>query len=176
MSKRALKKYVGEVPKKELEAQIIDLYERFPAVKKYYDFIFNPNEERLVDEAKAKIRNEYFPTRRKRPRARRSIAQKYIAHFRKLQMDPSWVTELMLFNLETALAFEARHRVPEAFYKSMLNSYVEVIQFLSINSLFAQYQPRVQAIYQKVLERKWINQDSFSREMELFGDSSREGE
>ena len=48
MSKRALKKYVSEVPKKELAKQVIDLYERFPAVKKYYDFVFNPREEDMV--------------------------------------------------------------------------------------------------------------------------------
>ena len=78
MSKRALQKYVGELKKKELEAQILDLYLRFPVVKEYYDFAFNPKEDKLVQAAKAKISNEYFPVKRRRPKARRSVAQKYI--------------------------------------------------------------------------------------------------
>ncbi len=78
MSKTALKKYVSELPKEELKLQLMDLYERFPVVKTYYDFIFNPKEDKLVREAKTKISNEYFPIKRKRPKARRSVAHKFI--------------------------------------------------------------------------------------------------
>ncbi len=72
MSKRALKKYTNDLKKKELEAQLVDLYDRFPVVKEYYDFVFNPKEDKLVQEAKTKISNEYYPLKRKRARARRS--------------------------------------------------------------------------------------------------------
>jgi len=86
MSKRALKKYLAERKKKELEALFIDLYERFPVVKEYYDFVFNPKEDKLIQEAKVKISNEYFPLKRKRPKARRSVAQNYIKRFLKLYL------------------------------------------------------------------------------------------
>jgi len=69
MSKRALKKYLVELPKKDLEEQMMDLYLRFPVVKEYYDFVFNPKEEKLIQQAKAKISNEYFPLKRRRPKA-----------------------------------------------------------------------------------------------------------
>lgn len=68
MSKRALVKYLSELKKKELEEQLIDLYHRFPAVKEYYDFVFNPKEDKLVQDAKIKISNEYFPIKEKGPR------------------------------------------------------------------------------------------------------------
>ena len=61
MSKRDLKKYLRELPRPALEEQLLDLYVRFPEVKTYYDFIFNPKEDKLVQEAKTKIGNEYFP-------------------------------------------------------------------------------------------------------------------
>jgi len=61
MSKRALKTYLSQLSKADLEEQLLDLYNRFPEVKTYYDFVFNPKEEKLVQEAKAKISNEYFP-------------------------------------------------------------------------------------------------------------------
>ena len=57
MSKRDLKKYLNELNKEQLEVQIIELYDKFSNVKVYYDFVFNPNEEKLVREAKFKIAN-----------------------------------------------------------------------------------------------------------------------
>ncbi|MBT8311327.1 MAG: hypothetical protein KJN91_00615, partial [Eudoraea sp.] len=68
MSKRALKKYLSELPKEALEAQVMDLYERFPSVKKFYDFVFNPREDKLMQEARFRISNEYFPLKRRRPK------------------------------------------------------------------------------------------------------------
>ena len=81
MSKRDLKKYLSELNKTQLEEQIIELYDKFKEVKVYYDFVFNPKETNLVKEAKLKISNEYYPIRGKKPKMRRSIAQKFIKHF-----------------------------------------------------------------------------------------------
>ena len=58
MSKRNLKKYLTELNKEQLEEQLIELYDKFGDVKVYYDFVFNPNEDKLVREAKFKISNE----------------------------------------------------------------------------------------------------------------------
>lgn len=168
MSKRALKRYVTELPRPELEGQLMALYERFPAVKKYYDFVFNPREEALVQEAKAKVRNEYFPKKRRRPRARRSVAQRYIKQFRKLEMAPSWVAELMAYNLETAMEFEGKKRVPETFYKSMLNSFTEWVQYTSTHQLLPQFKDRILVIYQMVLERNWNLSPDFDRAMDIL--------
>ena len=60
MSKRALTAYLGELTKKQLQEQVLDLYTRFKPVKTYYNFVFNPKEEKLLDEAKFKIGKEYF--------------------------------------------------------------------------------------------------------------------
>lgn len=161
MSKRALKKFIADAPKKELENQILDLYERFPDVKKFYNFIFNPREERMVMDAKARIHNEYFPVKRKKPRARRSVAHRYIKQFKTLEMDPNWVTELMLFNLETAQEFEKTRRVPDSFYKSMCNSFDELVTYVISNQLVPQYMTRIQCIYRKVQELEWTNEGDF---------------
>lgn len=166
MSKRALKAYVGSVPKKELEKQVLDLYERFPSVKKYYNFIFNPKEEQLVREAKAKIHNEYFPKKRKRARGRRSVAQRYIREFRRLEMDPNWVIDLMLYNLETAQAFAMHHKVQDAFYRSMLNSFTEMVQYTSQHRLVPEFQQRILRIYQSVQEQEWSFLPDFTRALE----------
>ena len=87
MSKRDLKKYLSELNKAQLEEQLIELYDKFKDVKVYYDFVFNPNERNLVKDAKLKISNEYYPIRGKKPKMRRSTAQKFIKHFITLGVD-----------------------------------------------------------------------------------------
>ena len=104
MSKRDLKKYVSELNKEQLEEQIIDLYEKFQPVKVYYNFVFNPKEESLLQDSKLKISNEYFPIkklgRRSKPKMRRSVAQKLIKHFVVLGVDPFVIADVMLYNID----------------------------------------------------------------------------
>lgn len=163
MSRRALKKYLKEMPKEGLEDQVLDLYDRFPAVKKYYDFTFNPKEEKLMAEAKAKISNEYFPVKRRRPRARRSVAQKYIRQFRILHMQEALVADLMWYNLETAQRFSSRRNVPDAFYKSMLNSFKEAVQFTVHHGLEREFRNRMEKVYGEVLRQGWPLEEAFNR-------------
>ncbi|MEE9365048.1 MAG: DUF6155 family protein [Cellulophaga sp.] len=163
MSKRALKKYLSELKKKELEAQLLDLYERFPLVKEYYNFVFNPKEGKLIQEAKIKISNEYFPTKRRRPKARRSVAQKYIKHFIKLGVDPYLITDVMLYNLEIAQSFSKNKNVPDPFYKSMLNSFSEVVQYVIVNSILTDFKQRILNIYTITQEDNWLFSEEFTR-------------
>lgn len=169
MSKRAFKKYIAELPKEALEEQLLDLYQRFGPVKTYYDFAFNPKEEKLLNEAKAKIRNEYFPLKRRRPRARRSVAQKYIRHFRTLGMADTLIADLMLFNLETALDFQERRNVPQAFYKSILNSFREAQEFITYHQIREEI-PRLQKVLENVLSRSWPISASFEAAWERQGE------
>ena len=158
MSKRALTKYLQELPKEELENQVLDLYSRFKPVKDYYNFVFNPKEDQLLEEAKLKIANEYFPVKRKKARARRSVAQKYIKQFMLLEMDPSLIADLMLFNLETAQRFNAMKRInQDAFYKSMFNSFQELVQFSESNGLKEICRKRIDQILEVAWEQEWFN-------------------
>ena len=168
MSKRALKKYLSDLKKKELEAQLMDLYTRFPVVKEYYDFIFNPKEDKMIQEAKAKISNEYFPLKRRRPKARRSVAQKYIKHFIKLGVESHMVADLMLYNLEVAQAFSMDRNVPDTFYKSMLNSFNEMVQYISLNALLPNFKERIVKTYNFTQENKWAYEEGFSRALDIL--------
>lgn len=168
MSKRALQKYLAELKKKELEAQLMDLYHRFPLVKEYYDFVFNPKEDKMVQEAKAKISNEYFPQKRRKPKARRSVAQKYIKHFLKLGVDPHMVADVMLYNLEIAQSFSMGRNVPDAFFKSMLNSFNELTQYISVNGMLADFKDRIVKVYQTTQEQHWLHGEEFSRALDIL--------
>jgi Family of unknown function (DUF6155) len=171
MSKRDLKKYLSELNKEQLEEQIIDLYEKFSPVKVFYDFVFNPKEETLLKECKLKISNEYFPIkksgRRSKPKMRRSVAQKYIKHFIVLGVDPFIIADVMLYNIEIAQTFSSEHFVKqELFYKSMLNSFEQAIDFIISNGIWSEFKSRIQGIHLETLQQKWKNEPQFSSILE----------
>ena len=166
MSKRAFRKYLDELDDKALREQLLDLYERFAEVKVYYDFVFNPKEGELLGEAMERISEEYFPRRRKRAKARRSVAHRYIRHFRTLGVDPLILAELMAFNLETALRFEREKKCPQAFYKSMHKAFEEWGRHLVHHRLIREHRPRVEAYVTAVDDASWPNREMFDAFLE----------
>ncbi len=166
MSKRLLTKYLSNLKKNELEAQLIDLYKRFPVVKEYYDFVFNPKEDKLLQEAKTRISNEYFPIKRKRPRARRSVAQKYIKHFIKLGVEPHVIAEIMMYNMEIAQAYAANRNLPDSFFKSMANSFAEATHFISLNGMLTDFKDRIVKYYTTTQDQHWTHSEEFSKALD----------
>src|SRR6187402_1111280 len=173
MSKRDLKKYLNELNKEQLEEQIIELYEKFSPVKVYYDFVFNPKEETLLKECKLKISHEYFPLqtkgKRKRPKMRRSVAQKYIKHFIVLGVDPFVIADVMLYNIEIAQTFASGNNIyQELFYKSMYNSFEQAIKFTISNGIQNEFKVRIMAIAEEAYVQKWNNRTDFKTSIEIF--------
>ena len=175
MSKRDLKKYLGELNNEQLEEQILELYEKFSAVKVYYNFVFNPKEETLLQECKLKISNEYFPLqtkgKRKKPKMRRSVAHKYIKHFILLGVDPFVIADVMLYNIEIAQTFSAENFVKqELFYKSMFNSFEQALKFIISNGIISEFKSRLIAICEKTSTQKWMNITDFNTAIEILED------
>lgn len=173
MSKRDLKKYLNELTKEQLEDQILELYEKFSPVKVYYNFVFNPKEETLLQECRLKISHEYFPLqtrgKRKKPKMRRSVAQKYIKHFILLGVDPFVIADVMLYNLEIAQAFASENIIKqELFYKSMFNSFEQALKFSISNGIVTEFKTRLIAISNDSLKQKWPNNLDFKTSIEFF--------
>ncbi|MEM8520995.1 DUF6155 family protein [Flavobacterium sp. PL12] len=173
MSKRDLKKYLAELNKELLEEQIIELYEKFSPVKVYYNFVFNPKEESLLQECKLKISHEYFPIkksgRRSKPKMRRSVAQKYIKHFIILGVDPFVIADVMLYNVEIAQTFSSENAVKQdLFFKSMFNSFEQAVIFLIANGILLEFKTRILAIHNQTMVQKWYNEPEFSAIIERF--------
>ena len=163
MSKRDLKKYLSDLTKLQLEEQFVEMYDKFKDVKVYYDFVFNPNEKNLIKDAKLKISNEYYPIRGKRPKMRRSVAQKFLKHFISLGMDSFLIADLMLYNIEIAQTLSSEKTiVAESFYKSMLLSYQHAVSFMIEKSILYEFQNRVVAINKESIEQNWRNAENFN--------------
>lgn len=168
MSKRDLKKYLKELDKEQLEEQLLELYEKFSDVKTYYDFVFNPKEDKLLQEAKLKVSNEYFPLKGKRAKLRRSVAQKYIKHFLSLGVDPFVIADLMFHNLEVAQKYTARREMRYAsFYKSMLNSFEQLVKYCIENGMVSEFKDRILEIKNTAFRHNWENREEFERLFDL---------
>ena len=162
MSKRDLKVYLKELKKKQLEEQILDLYDRFNEVKTFYNFVFKPKEDKLLEDAKFKISKEYFPVNNRKPKARRSVAQNIIKHFIQLGVDAYIVADVMLFNIEVAQRFSAQKEIrQESFYKSMLKSFEQAVEFIDENKLRAEFNDRVLNIITTTKQQDWMNFEEF---------------
>jgi hypothetical protein len=167
MSKRDFKKYLQELTKEELEAQMIALYDKFSDVKVYYDFVFRPNEEKLVQEAKVKISNEYFPIKSRKAKGRRSTAQKIIKHFISLGVDSFRIADLMLFALEIAQTYSSDKIIrQEVFFKSMFSSYQQAVGFMISPGILSEFKNRVEAIEEEAVRQEWFNHYEFSAVLE----------
>lgn len=171
MGKRDLKNYLGQLDKEQIAEQLLELYDKFPEVKTYYDFVFNPKEEKLIADAKAKISNEYFPVKARRPKLRRSTAQKYIKHFVSLGVDPIALADLMLYNLEVAQRYTDKREIRYAsFYKSMFNSFAQVVDFVIANGLKPDFAGRIRSIAERTRKQNWENAHTFEEEMERLAE------
>lgn len=169
MSKRDLKLYMQDLSKEQLQDQISDLYTRFKDVKEYYDFAFKPNENKLIEECKFKISKEYFPNTKRRAKCRRSVAQNYIRHFKRLGVEPSLIADIMLFNIEIAQTYsEEKELVKEAFCKSMLKSFEEAINYSEENGLTSEFSDRFEKIADECSDQNWFNQHLFERLLNRF--------
>jgi hypothetical protein len=169
MSKRDLRKYLNELNKEQLEEQVIELYHKFSDVKIYYDFVFNPNEDKLARESKFKISNEYFPVKGRKSKMRRSIAQKYIKHFITLGVDVFIIADIMLYNIEIAQTFSSEKNIKqELFFKSMLTSFQHAVSFLIEQGIWIEFQSRVVAIKNATIKQNWLNHYEFNAVLERF--------
>ncbi len=163
MSKRELKKYLNGLSKRQLEEHLLDLYGRFKEVKVFYNFVFNPKEEKLLEDCKFKISKEYFPVNNRKPKKRRSVAQKQIKHFIQIGVDPFIIAEIMVFNIEVAQRFASdKPFTQDAFYKSMLKSYIEAINYIFENGLDTEFKKRLIDISETATELKWMNAIAFN--------------
>lgn len=158
MSRRELKRYLNTLSKEELEEQISDLYERLKEVREFYNFVFNPKEDKLADEARFKISREYFPPSGRKPKKRRSVAQKYIRTFLKLGVEPKLIADIMIYNVEVAVAYHAEKAInQDAFYKSMQTSFAEAVKYVYTQGLLSDFRSRLEKILREIESQQWQN-------------------
>ena len=126
----------------------------------------NLKKTKLLEEAKIKIAKEYNLNVRK-PKARRSVAQKLIKHFKKLEVQPEIIAELMLYNIEMAQIFSSERRIKqESFYVSMLNSFREAVAYVFDYNLDTYFIQKLEKITDESYHQKWFNHVAFENTLQ----------
>ena len=169
MSKRELKKYLNDLSKEQLENQIIDLYTRFGDVKEYYDFAFNPNENKLMEQCRFQISKDYYPVGSRKAKMRRSVAQKWIKKLILFDADASLLADVMFFNIEIALSFSGEHLIrQESFFTSMYKSFDEALRFVSERGILKEFTGRIEKIAGDTSDQKWPNRNAFEDIADMY--------
>ena len=75
----------------------------------------------------------------------------------------------MLFNMETAQKYSAKREMRyDSFYKSMLNSYKQVVDFVLSNGISTDFKSRILAIHDEAFRQRWENKKEFERIYDNF--------
>jgi hypothetical protein len=75
----------------------------------------------------------------------------------------------MLFNIETAQKFSAKRELKYAsFYKSMLNSYKQVVDYVVANGMAPNFKERIATINNEAHRQHWENRKEFERIWDNF--------
>ena len=169
MSKKDLKKYLKSLKKEQLEEQILMLYNKFDEVRIFYNFAFNPKEDKLIGEAKFRISKEYFPQNKGKAKARRSVAQNQIRHFLQLGVDPNLIADVMFYNIEIAQIFSSdKNKITESFSNSMYKSFELAVNFIHQNGITSGFIYRIHKIKEEAEVQKWPNFYQFEKLTEQF--------
>ena len=58
--------------------------------------------------------------------------------------------------------------VPDSFFKSMLNSFNEVVHFTSVQGIFTDFKERILKIYTETQNQKWPYEEEFSKALDII--------
>lgn len=104
---------------------------------------------KLLEEAKEKVRKEFFPTRGM-GRLSLSSAKSVIASFKRICKDPAMVLDLQLYYVENGVEFTNTYGdINESFYNSMGSVYhtvTETLNKLDDEDLYLQFEERLKAV------------------------------
>lgn len=144
MSKLVLKKEFSKLSKEQLVEHILDLYDKNNSVKEYYQFYFNPtNEKELITKYKKLIRKEFNVENPMRSTEKFSVAKRAISDFKNVHPSAESLADVMLYLPESACELTALYGdYSEQFYNSACNNYKTALEFLKKQDLLHRFQNR----------------------------------
>ena len=93
-----------------------------------------------------------------------TLKQKYIKHFKQLGVESTIIADIMLYNIEIAQTFSSEREIKQdAFYKSMLKSFQEAVEFIYDNHLQNEFGQRLQNIVNEAVSQGWYNSALFEK-------------
>lgn len=166
--KLELNKYLKDLNKQELEAEVKKLYTKFSNVKQYYEMELAQDTTAILEEFKAQIQKEYFP-KRGYGKARSGVSRKVINDFKKISVFKSDVIELILFRVEMMIKFtDSYGDMDEPFYNSLDSSFEEACKLIKAEKLEAQFKVYCQELINSTHYFGWGVQDGLEYTFEKY--------
>lgn len=160
-----LKKKLKEYSQEELIYLISRVYQSCPEAADLINADLGDEDytAKLLSEAKAKVRKEFFPTRGM-GRLSLSAAKSVITSFKRVCKDPAMVLDLQLYYVENGVEFtNAYGDINEPFYNSMGSVYHTVTETLikmDDEKLYRKFAKRLKAVLDETEGIGWgFNED-----------------
>ena len=164
-----IKQYLKKADKEELISDITELFQKFPAVKDYYQIKLYPQDEQeIAAKYKKIIEDQFFPSRGL-GKAKLSVAKKAISDYKKVCQNQTSLIDIMLFYVEQGVKFTSAYGdINEQFYISMEGVYEQVVKIIIKANLKDNFQARCRKIITDTKDMGWGFHDTLTEIYEEY--------
>jgi hypothetical protein len=121
------------------------MYRKDKNAREFLDYYLNPDESRLFEEHKARIREEFFPKRG--DTLKLSIARHAINNFKKYEPSKKLIADLMLCYVECGVEFTNDYgNINESFYTSVEGMHYSALDLMSMECCLEKFKERAAKI------------------------------
>jgi hypothetical protein len=170
LSKRSLRQFLAGRSQEELAVEIVALFDRFDAVKDYYQAQLSDNDEEVRAKYRAIVEREFTPARGF-PRMRLSVARKAVTDYQRVSGSLEGRIDLMLAYVEAGVrCTNAYGDLHEQFYSSMESMYKSAVDLIVEHKLQPTYERRCWQLVHDTRNIGWGFHDELSNiYTEAFG-------
>jgi hypothetical protein len=154
MGLREVKSELNKQDKATLIKHISELYKKYKPVKEYFDFYVNPDEEKILEQYKEKVREGFYPKRGFALKL--SISRNAINDFKKLGTSKESIVDLLLYYVECGVEFTNEFGdIDENFYSSIENIYAKALEISKKEGILEKFEDRTYEIVEQTENIGW---------------------
>ncbi len=154
MGLREVKIELKKLDNETLIKHISELYKKYKPVKEYFDFYVNPNEEKILEQYKEKVREGFYPKRGFALKL--SISRKAINDFKKLGTSNESLADLLLYFVECGVELTIEFGdIDENFYSSVENTFARALEVMEKEGILAKFEDRSYEIVEGTRNIGW---------------------
>jgi len=149
-----LKKELNKLGKDKLIDLVCDLYKNNKAVKEFFDFYVNPNEQELFTKYRNKVFEAFFPKRGYNFKLK--DGKQAISDFKKLRPSSDLLADLMLFYVETGVKLTNEFGdIDQGFYSSLETTYFAALTLMKKENLLGKFADRTRNVVSDTSDIGW---------------------
>jgi len=154
MGLRELKIELKKLDNNTLVKHISELYKKYKPVKEYFDFYLNPDESKILEQYKDKVREGFYPKRGYQLKL--SVSRKAINDFKRLGTSSEGLADLLLYYVECGVEFTNDFGdIDENFYTSVENTYASAIELMEREGILDKFKNRAEKIVDDTSDIGW---------------------